>query len=141
MIVLYKEEDMGEYQYRSNEKYLLPTAVYHQCIWMIRDMERMEKRVSFLNDELLISNLNIRNGMSVSENLNILENRKKEIKITEDRLEGIYYALDLIPEEYINPLLDNIINHIKYNDYAHENTWKKWKQRLIYHIACNLKLY
>lgn len=132
---------MGEYQYRSNEKYVLPTAVYHQCLWMIRDMDRMEKRISVLNDELLISNFNIISGMSISENLITLENNKNELKLLEERLEGIYRALDSVPEEYSKCILDNIISHIKYNDYAHENTWKKWKQRLIYNIAVNLKLY
>jgi len=113
---------MGEYQYRKYNKYVLPTAVYHQCLWISRDIERMENKIASLNDELLISNFNIITGMSIKENLEIFDDRKREIKMLEEKVEGFYRALEMVPEEYREVLLNNIINHIKYSDYAHENT-------------------
>ena len=34
---------MKEYQYRIEGERCLPREVYYQCVWMIRDMERLEK--------------------------------------------------------------------------------------------------
>ena len=34
---------MKEYQYRIEGERCLPREVYYQCVWMIRDMERLEE--------------------------------------------------------------------------------------------------
>lgn len=132
---------MGEYQYKCYRNYILPTAIYHQCIWIIRDMERMEKKVTYLNDNVILNNIDMYKSMKLSESHDELSRLSGEISVIDSKLSGIYSALDKIPTEYQNGLLDNIINHRKYEDYAHENTWKKWKQRFIYYVAENLRLY
>lgn len=47
-------------------------------------------------------------------------------------------ALDTVPREYREGLMDNIMSHSRYEEFAHENTWKMWKQRFIFHAANNL---
>ena len=45
-----------------------------------------------------------------------------------------------IPEEYRQGTLDCITYNVPYSDMAHENTWRKWRQILIWELAKNLFL-
>jgi hypothetical protein len=58
----------------------------------------------------------------------------------EHKLWAIRAALDTVPAEMRQTLLDNIISGAGFGDYAHENTWKKWKKRFIYNLARYLDL-
>lgn len=103
---------MKEYQSVREKEYVLPRAVYYQCVWIVRDMERMEKT-------------------PVSE-----------LDLTRQRLECIRRAILEIPEEYRSGVLKSVIQRgAPIGDFAHENTWKRWKQRFIYRLAKNLGLY
>lgn len=66
--------------------------------------------------------------------------RLKQVDDLQARLktEAIDDAFDLIPISYRKGLRDNIIFHSQYGEFAHENTWKQWKQRLVYYAANNL---
>ena len=108
---------LKEYQPVSEKKYVLPHAVYHQCIWIVRDMERMER---LLAD----------GGAGAAE------------AVARARLSGISDALSVIPAEYRNGVIAGIVTRGGlYDGYAHENTWKRWKQRFIFNLARNLGLY
>ncbi len=58
-----------------------------------------------------------------------------------EKLEAINNALEQVPEPYREGILGNIIFHSNYGDFAHENTWKLWKQRFVYYVANNLGIY
>lgn len=61
-----------------------------------------------------------------------------EQSLAKEKVSSIDKALESIPEAYRQGIMDNILYHIKYEDIAHENTWKRWKQRFIYYAANNL---
>lgn len=113
---------MKEYQIISDAGYVLPTPVYHQCIWIIRDMERLS---------------------AVAEESCLTE----AVLTARSRLECISSALSAVPAEYRAGILDSICSRggssqgVFMNDYACINTWKKWKQIFIYTLARNLSLY
>lgn len=103
---------MKEYQSVREKNYVLPRAVYYQCVWTVRDMERMEKTA----------------GLDPGE--------------TAKRLECIRRALLEVPEEYRSGVLKSIaVRGTNAGDFAHENTWKRWRQRFIFRLAKNLGLY
>ena len=56
------------------------------------------------------------------------------------RLSCIRKALLATPVEYRQGTLDSISYNVPYSDFAHENTWRKWKQVLIWELAKNLFL-
>ena len=57
------------------------------------------------------------------------------------KLDCIHRALMEIPEIYREGIIENIqTRRTGYPCSAHENTWKKWKQRFIYMLAENLRL-
>ena len=109
---------------RKNE-YTVPKAVYYQCIWLLKDLDRLRKLEAVSNyaageDELVFF-------------MDILNKAKW-------RLNCIRRALIKIPEEYRQGTLDCISYNVPYSDMAHENTWRKWRQVLIWELAKNLFL-
>ena len=100
---------MREYQIRSIECFILPKPVYFQCIWLIRDLERLSAAPSHIAE-------------------------------SKARIAAVEAALNFIPKDYREGIMKNIIDRTPYPDIAHENTWKKWKQRFIYELAVNLDL-
>ncbi len=109
---------MREYQLRSIKEYVLPRSVYYQCIWIVRDLDRLHE---------LASCMTCYDGTPIC-----LSAREKEAAVNA--------ALTLIPTEYRACIIANIQDRVEYDDSAHENTWKKWKQRFIYELAVNLSL-
>lgn len=128
---------MKEYQSRKDKALILPAPVYHQCIWMIRDMPRMQRELneSRVDTGLILTEDTLRyDEMSLHEELSIQE--------IEFRLECVSKALDVVPEELRDGMLNSIINRGSgYESLAHENTWKYWKQRFIFTLARMLRLY
>ncbi len=108
---------MREYQIRAKENYVLPRAVYNQCLWMVRDVNRLVRIVNSGADPALMPTA----------------------AAARERLEAIQAALSFVPEEYREGILDGIINRKNFGP-AHDNTWKRWKQRFIYELAVNLML-
>lgn len=111
---------MRDYQLRSLESYVLPRSVYYQCIWTVRDLDRIHK-------------------LAVTE-CGIEYDGDNIYQAAREREAAINAALDAIPSEYRRGIISNILDRLPYGDEAHENTWKKWKQRFIYELAVNLKL-
>jgi hypothetical protein len=129
---------MKQYQSRWNPALVLPSAVYYQCIWVVKDMVRLEEiaKDGFRNEMLNESSCGY-----VAETGSLACALLPEQEEALFKLDCIHRAIILIPEEYREGILMNIQNRGSgYGDFAHENTWKKWKQRFIYALAVNLKL-
>ncbi len=114
--------------------YSVPKAVYHQCIWLIKDMDRLRKLEAVSNyasgeDELVF----FVDDEDVIRDAEVLDKAKW-------RLGCIRKALLAVPEEYRQSTLDCIRYNVPYGDMAHENTWRKWRQILIWELAKNLFL-
>lgn len=111
-----------------------PKAVHHQCMWIIRDLDRLYRldaihRHGKRDDELVFFE---------DENCRLISPA-----VTEEaarKIACIKKALLAIPEEYRMELLDGIVEGIKPSAVAHENTWKKWRRIFIRELASNLKL-
>ena len=58
----------------------------------------------------------------------------------EYELDCIGRALAKVPEEYRMGILSNIVHKTEFGDFAHPNTWKKWKQIFIAELARELCL-
>jgi hypothetical protein len=187
---------MKEYQRRKERGIVLPSAVYHQCIWVVKDMDRLQTiaRCGFAGEMLaeemvsygevpreaaaygsdvveicgdkpraavtyvnIVTESEICGGTPVEtaaysgatleiatcgntavEMVPAISPEQEEAMF---KLDCIHHALLLVPEEYREGILYSIRNRGSgYYDFAHENTWKKWKQRFIYALAVNLRL-
>lgn len=121
----------------------LPKEVYYRCLWTVRDSERLRKLAVLLEDtdraeasaykqDLLVLEADIdADATLVSDD--VAERAARELKCI-DR------ALSKIPEVYQEGLLDNIIDKEPFGDFAHPNTWKRWKLVFLYELAKELRL-
>lgn len=109
----------NEYQQTRFKSFVMPKEVYYQALWAIRDLERMKNRLEEIAEDK--------------------ENNYKEYSVLSDRVENIYNAFNDIPEPY----KENVICSIerKQTDADTCRMWKYWKQRFLYDVAKNLKLF
>ena len=66
----------------------------------------------------------------------------KAIKIAHlsSRIVAIEAAFDEIPPKYRAGLIRKNVDNLGYSLDFHINTWKKWQQVLVYHVAKNLQI-
>lgn len=126
---------MRDYQRKKNNKYILPTAVYHQTIWLIRDYDRMVKELA----DILLESPAPPDGMPGGTN------KVSEVQVKAERREpllkkttAIEKALKKVPREYRKGVWDNIQEHKAYPNDADRNTYGRWKSRFIREVAVSL---
>ena len=114
--------------------YRLPKAVYYQCMWTVKDYDRLKRLsmaedVGFGENELVFSELD----EDVVVNREVLKQAKFKLRC-------IRMALEQVPEEYRQGTLDSIVYDLDYSSMAHENTWRKWRRVFIRNLASRLCL-
>lgn len=111
--------------------YKLEKEEYYETIWYIRQYPKFLKdRDSILNSRR--QNYGIPRGSEVGDPtaMTVIRLEKVEAKIA-----PIKEALSLIPQEYQNGIIENIVKHTPYPDYADTSTWKRWRRRFVYYVA------
>lgn len=112
----------------------LPKAVYYQCIWTVKDMDRLRMlealhKYNEQPDEMICGG---------TEGCAMVNDKVIEEGVR--RIRAIRAAIQPVPEEMRRDLIESITSGSGFGDYAHENTWKKWKKRFITELAHNLDL-
>lgn len=118
----------------SNNKFRVPKPVYYQCVWILKDMDRLrrleaissytqssDELVFFVDDEEVIRNAEVLTQAAW-------------------KLDCIRKAIAKLPKEYRQSTIDCIVYNVPFGDMAHENTWRKWRQVFIRELAKNLLL-
>lgn len=128
---------MKDYQRMKNNKYLLPGAVYHTALWIIRDYDRM---VAEAND-ILLESPSPSDGMPRGGRL------VDEVQAKADKRAGylrkttaIEQAMKRIPDEYQRGVWENITKRKAFPKDASRSTYSRNKSKLVYHVAKNLEL-
>lgn len=110
----------------------LPKDLYFRTQWLIRGYYRLREEYK----DIVWAKNTEQDGMPRStEPGNPTE--RDAIKLAEKSadIDAIEKALRRIPEEYRKGIMESIIYHRRYPDTAHLNTWKNWRQRLVYWTA------
>ena len=134
---------MNDYQLKREKSYLLPQTVYRQALYAVKDLDRLRKKLLFMKEDpsgIHSSDPSVimSRGGTVSD---ITGNRASEMALTESRIKAIESAFDHIPLKYRSGLEDKLIYDVPMSKLGHSvNTWKKWQQVLLYHVAINLRL-
>lgn len=128
---------MKDYQRTRGNKYILPTAVYHQTIWIIRDYYRMQEEL----DDILLESPAPPDGMpsggvKISDAVVKAERREYMLK----KVSAIETALKHIPKEYRTGVWENIYKRRAFPNDAARATYARWKSLMIYEVATSLKL-
>lgn len=130
-----------EWQQKRYRQFVLPEAVYFQCIWAVRDLHRMEKRIEELERNAARREDPYDGGHGVSDQgiyygggIPCAENPQWELRVLKNRVAMIYQALSFVPEEYRENILSNIIDRVAMKTYPGK-MWRYWKQRFLYILA------
>ena len=113
----------------------LPREVYYRCLWTVRDAERLKGIAEILDhdEELYYTDAAGAGSGTVIVTDDVAKHAAYE-------LECIHAAITKVPEVYREGLLDNINKKEPLPDFAHPNTWKRWKLVFLYELAKQLKL-
>lgn len=127
---------MRHYQPKRNNPYRLPHNVYMQCLYAVRDYDRIRKE----RDDLLYASP-LHDGQPTAPGApdpvaNTVMRRSALDKMCED----VEQALILVPPEYRKGIMDNILYGASYPLDAGEATYKRWRCKLIYFVAKNKNL-
>lgn len=136
---------MKDYQLRKLKPYLMPETVYKQAYWALRDLKRMKEELSRRMEERDMIAAGEKNLSNFAYGTGVVSdktgNRAVEIAHLSSRILAIEAAFDEIPEKYRDGLWRKNVENSYFPGETHINTWKKWQQILIYHIAKNLQIY
>ena len=117
-------------------KYILPRAVYHSTLWIIRDYSRM---VECVNDVILSSPAP--DGMPKGSNISDPTAMKAmSLPAVTGRIRAIEEAKRDIPEEYMKGIWNNIQYGSPFPDDAHRVTYSKYKSKYVFSVAKSLNM-
>ena len=129
---------MRDYQRKKNNKYILPSAVYHQTIWAIRDYYRMKQEAN----DILTETPSALDGMPHGGRSADIVTRKaiRREKLI-NKISAIDAALSDIPREYQKPIWKNIMYGLPFPPYADRSTYGRNKSKFIAGVAERLGFY
>lgn len=140
-------ESKREYHDAPSGEIKLPKEVYYICLWTVRDSERLKQMASVLDFEDESGQKSIEPGADAAyvepDDLCTGDTRLVSDMTAQHaayELQCIENAISSIPEVYREGLLDNIIRKAPLGDFAHPNTWKRWKLVFLYGLAKELHL-
>lgn len=132
-----------EWQQTKMTEYVLPDPVYYQCLWAIRDLERLENKLSELEEDIKAG---VKGKAYVNEGRrDYCDVKPTEINAIEKvnlerRINSIKKAFAGVPDSYKGYVMDSILNKVSPKKRYPDNIWKIWKQRFVYSVAVNLNL-
>ena len=129
---------MREYQRIKNNPYILPHHLYMRTLYIIRDYDRLKEKAEKLCNFETASV--VTDFVKTPEDIDSLQNIKYEpSKLTFERAvfetDAIEGALEFIPAFYREGVIENIMSGSRYPIGADERTFRRYKQRYIYHVA------
>ena len=136
---------MKDYQQGRMKSYVLPEAVYRQALWAVKDLPRLKRSLELY----LYKEGNLPSGSLVMERIGERNASEKDFTGQEAikkamlsmKIQAIEDAFFQIPYEYREGIRLKLTEGKEYGDDFHANTWKKWQQIFIFHVAKNLSLY
>lgn len=137
---------MNDYQQKKLKNHVLPQPVYRQALWAVRDLERLQTRLSELKEDAYVLrgyDISIPSaGFGTGIVCDATASRAIKIVVLTRRVEAIESAFDAVPEKYRSGVRQKLVSDTPYNEEtAHINTWRKWQQICLYQVAENLQLF
>lgn len=128
---------MRDYQRKVGNKYILPNAVYHQTLWMIRDYYRLKEEANAILVESPPPPDGLPHGSSSGDEVAAKAERREELIA---KIRQIDDALELIPIDYRNGVWCNAMGWDRFPDDADRSTYGRYKSKFIYFVAKNAGL-
>lgn len=124
-----------EYQLKKHTNYRLPHNLYMRVIYIIRDYDRLKREYESDITEKPRADDGVVPFVTTRHISKPTENKALSLEQKHTEIHAIKNALDLIPREYRNAVMANIIHRRRYPPHAHTRTYSTYRQRLIYYTA------
>lgn len=124
---------MRDYQREKNNPYWLPTDLYRQTLYLVRDYKRLKQE----HTDIILSTNAQQEGRSSLPTDPTCQIAMRLENIFE-RISAVEKAFNIIPEEYQNGIYKNITEFEAYPLDAGRNTYGRWKARFIFQVARNM---
>lgn len=119
------------YQRTKNNPYQLPHNVYMQCLYAVRDYDRMKKEM----EDILYAAPGAADGMPRGSTIsNPTSGKAIKREHLQRRCQAIEQALMTIPSEYRKGVLSGTMYGCYPTD-AHPETYRRWRRRFIFEVA------
>lgn len=124
---------MRNYQAKNNNPYQLPHNVYMQCLYAVRDYDRIQEEMK----DILYASPGVSDGMPRGTDISdVTANKVVRREALQSRCEAIEQSLKQIPVEYRRGVIRGIMGD-SYPDDANPETYRRWKRRFLYYVAQN----
>lgn len=137
---------MKDYQAKRLKDYVLPQPVYRQALWAVKDLERLKGRLRELKaDAYALGSYDMSMpalGYGTGRVCDVTGSKAVAIAHLSRRIDAIEDAFMTVPAKYRGGVEDKLIRDVPYDEeFASINTWKKWQQIFLYHVAHNLQIF
>lgn len=127
---------MKEILLNGSEYRKMPKAVRQQCVWLVKDYERLQSLAkrgienSRFGPYEIVLYADEKEGLIPS---GVVENAMHKVRC-------IDLAMEDIPLEYRKGIISNIMHQRKYDSDANLKTWEDWKEKFLNNLAKKLEL-
>ena len=129
---------MREYIPSEKNKYWLPHNVYYIALYTVRDYDRLCGEYQ----DILYSSAPSADGQPRGTRMGAPTEQKAErIAEVSEKLDAIERALNQLPEEYRQPVFNNVRYNRPYPYTAGVSTWSRWRRRFLFYVAKYLHLW
>lgn len=125
---------MRDYQRQKNNKYLLPTAVYHKTLWSIRDYYRVKETLNAIADTSTGISYD-RDKVQTSGSSDGVFNAALKYGAAKHLIDCIDKAREEMPSEYQQGVWNNILFYYAFPQDADRTTYGRVKTKFIHDVA------
>lgn len=129
---------MRDYQRKRNNVYILPSDLWHRTLYMIRGYYRMKEEYDDRIDEGMTVATDSPSGGKTFRTGDPTGMKAVKLSVLAEQIRSIEKAMMVVPEEYMDGIWNNIIDHVPYPGDAHYKTYGAWKGRFVYEVAKNM---
>ena len=126
-----------DYQRQKNNKYLLPSTVYHKTLWTIRDYYRVKETLNALADTSA-GIAYVKDKVQTSGNSDTVFNAAVRYGEAKHLIDAIEKARAKMPREYEQGVWNNILFCSRFPINADRSTYGRIKSKFIYDVAESL---
>ena len=122
---------MRDYQPKKQNQYYLPHTLYQRVLALVRDYPRLVREREDMIYESPDGTGGGRSGVGRPT-----ENKALRIATMDDDIRAIERALEKLPREYRQGVLDNVLYGRRMDDLSGaRSTWSRWRGRFLWHVA------
>lgn len=100
-------------------------------VWLVKDYDRLRSEWDSILHESPTMDGQPRGSGTSDPTADKAVKREKLFVL----MEAVDQALMMVPEEYRKGVIHHVKYGVRFPDYAHLNTWKKWQGRFLYRVA------